>query len=171
MTETHQQDSRNSSPSQAPDTLPLLLVCRLGDKKVAIELRFVDEVFRTGYVTPIPRAPACFVGLTNLRGRVVVLLDPAPILSSAPPSRALPGRTAVLVSWRNIHAGLLVDHIEDVTKDRRYQFKPAAETSLTAGTIELDDGTVELVHIERLLREAVARSSAVGAELARQVAS
>ena len=152
------------------ESSPLALVCRLGNNKVGIELRFVDEVFQTGYVTPIPRAPECFVGLTNLRGRVIVLIDPSQILFSSPPTRALPGRTAVLVSWSNIRAGLLVDHIEDVTSAKTGGFDPAPETSLMAGTIETAAGPMNLVHVERLLREAMTRSTAVGAELTRQVA-
>ena len=166
----HKRRVYTSTGEGDPHDLSLLaLVCKLDNRKVGIELRFVDEVFQAGYVTPIPRAPECFAGLTNLRGRVIVLIDPAQILFSSSPTRALPGRTAVLVSWRNIRAGLLVGHIEDVTSAGS-RFEPAPETSLMAGTIETAAGPVELVHVERLLREAMSRSTAVGAELTRQVA-
>ena len=52
-----------------------VIVFAVGAARYAIELRWVREVFPLGHVTPIPRAPSAVVGVFNLRGAIVPLLD------------------------------------------------------------------------------------------------
>jgi purine-binding chemotaxis protein CheW len=64
-------------PEQPPDTHEILelLQFRLGDETVAIETRFVREVYRPGDITPVPSSASFLVGVTNLRGGVLAVLD------------------------------------------------------------------------------------------------
>ncbi len=149
----------------------MVLVCRIADRDLAMDLRFVDEVFRTGYVTPIPKAPSCFVGLTNLRGRVIPVIDPANLISSTPASRPIPGRMAVLVSWSRLRAALLVDQVVGVVTTTPGGFVAADDTSLLAGSLGTERGRIELIHVERLLREAAHRSAQQAAQHSMQVES
>lgn len=47
----------------------------LGSERYAIETRHVREIVRLTEITPLPLAPSPFVGIVNLRGEIVPLVD------------------------------------------------------------------------------------------------
>lgn len=47
----------------------------LGDEKFAISVDYVQEIVEFGQVTKVPNAPPYMLGIINLRGRVLPLLD------------------------------------------------------------------------------------------------
>jgi len=57
-----------------------LLVFRIGTERFAIELSGVDEVIDALTVQPIPDAPQTVLGIATVRGELVTLYDPRPIL-------------------------------------------------------------------------------------------
>ena len=50
-------------------------IVSLGGEQFSIDLQNVREVFVVESVTPVPGMPAGLIGVTNLRGSVVPLLD------------------------------------------------------------------------------------------------
>ncbi len=52
-----------------------LLVFRLGEEHYALETRFVQKVIRPLEIAPVPRTAAFFLGVTNLRGEVLAVMD------------------------------------------------------------------------------------------------
>ena len=63
-------------PRDADDSASLeLLIFQWGSERIAVETKIVREVSRLGQVTPLPGAPNFFVGLTNLRGEMLAVLD------------------------------------------------------------------------------------------------
>ena len=52
-----------------------VLAFRLGDERYAIEISNAKEVFKVGPVTRMPNAPQFVVGVTNLHGEVIPLID------------------------------------------------------------------------------------------------
>jgi chemotaxis protein histidine kinase CheA len=56
------------------------LVLPVGADRYALELAAVREVVRAPDVTPLPGAPAAVLGVLNLRGEVVPLIDTATLL-------------------------------------------------------------------------------------------
>jgi purine-binding chemotaxis protein CheW len=65
------------APDPTPDASEILNVTTflLGEERFAIETRVVREVYRPSHVTPLPDTPGFLVGLTNLRGEVLSLVD------------------------------------------------------------------------------------------------
>ena len=51
------------------------LTFALGEEKFAIPVEHVQEVVEFGQVTKVPNAPGYMLGIINLRGRVLPLLD------------------------------------------------------------------------------------------------
>lgn len=47
----------------------------LGKEKFAIKVDYVQEIVEFGNVTAVPQAPAYMMGIINLRGKVLPLLD------------------------------------------------------------------------------------------------
>jgi purine-binding chemotaxis protein CheW len=60
------------------------LLLPLHDDLYALELTAVREVVPEPEVTPLPGAPACLLGIFNLRGEVVPLFDTAWLLGLEP---------------------------------------------------------------------------------------
>src|SRR3989304_5476286 len=57
-------------------TNPLEVVTfSLGNEEYALETRFVCEIVRVGNWTPVPGTPDFFIGITNLRGDFLALVD------------------------------------------------------------------------------------------------
>jgi purine-binding chemotaxis protein CheW len=69
----------------------------------ALELLRVREVLNAPAAAPLPTAPATVLGLFNLRGQVVPLLDTGALLGLAPLGEA---RTAVVIATKHGPVGL-----------------------------------------------------------------
>ena len=52
-----------------------LVEFRLGKQSFAIESRFVSEVIRPNFMTRVPGADSYVIGVTNLRGEILTVLD------------------------------------------------------------------------------------------------
>ncbi len=63
-----------TSELRLEDTL-LVSVFRLGDAMFGIPAAQIQEVVQMGSVTPVHHAPPCIVGIRNLRGRIVTVID------------------------------------------------------------------------------------------------
>ena len=60
------------------------LLIPVGDELHAVELALVREVVRAPLVAPVPGSPAWLVGLANLRGQVVPVVDSVRALGADP---------------------------------------------------------------------------------------
>ncbi|MFH0901042.1 MAG: chemotaxis protein CheW [Pseudomonadota bacterium] len=93
----------------------------LRDRRYAIELRWVQEIFSLVHLTPVPTAPRSIAGAVNFRGAIVPVVLAPPLLTGIgeapqPPLRIpVPGDTIVLLDAAGIKAGLAVDRIDEVS--------------------------------------------------------
>lgn len=81
---------------------------RVGGQELAVPIAQVQEVIRAVPVTRIPTAPAHVLGIMNLRGRVVPMIDMASLLDLA---AAGENRFIVVCRRRDMLLGLLVEAI------------------------------------------------------------
>lgn len=87
------------------------LLVGLGEERYALA---VDDVLEVGAVSdpgPLPGAPPSVVGLQNLRGDVLPLLDLASLVGAGPRERR---EAMVVVEQGGRRAGLLVDAVLDL---------------------------------------------------------
>jgi purine-binding chemotaxis protein CheW len=82
----------------------------------------VREVFVVESITPVPGMPAGLVGVTNLRGSVVPLLDLRQMIGLAAENAQ---RYAVVVKHGNWQVGVLVDTVPEIRTLSKDQFLPA----------------------------------------------
>ncbi|MDB4966311.1 MAG: CheW-like domain [Myxococcales bacterium] len=52
-----------------------VLVVDVGDRRVAVPVAHVRAISAAGFVTPVPTAPLPVVGVTQLRGQILPVLD------------------------------------------------------------------------------------------------
>jgi chemotaxis signal transduction protein len=96
-----------------------VIVFALGSARYAVELRWVREVFTLGHVTPVPRGPVAVLGVVNLRGAIVSVLDLDGLIgrrapdTPAPPAQA--GDSAILLQVEDLSAALRVSGVVEVS--------------------------------------------------------
>jgi purine-binding chemotaxis protein CheW len=93
----------------------LLATFFVGDALCALEASAVQEVIRVEAVTEVRHAPQEVVGVMNLRGKIVTLLDPGIILGLGKSAPTRESRVFVLED-RNEFLGILVDRAGDVVE-------------------------------------------------------
>ena len=125
---------------------------QVGDEHYALPVADVLEVAELGDVTPVPGAGAALLGVRNLRGQVLAVIDLATILGLA---NSDPRRMVVTESGGRT-AGLAVDSVVGVE-----QLPNASEETdsrhLTAATLA-DGALVGVVDVDSVLG-AVERAS------------
>ena len=114
--------------SVAPaDTLLEILEFRLGHERYAAETSHVQEVYPLKDLTPLPCTPAFVLGIVNLRGRIVAVLDLRRLFSLPDPN--LPEKQRIiLIQVGEMEFGLLADLIVGVSSLPRESLQPPLPT-------------------------------------------
>ncbi len=116
------------------------LTFALGEEKFAIPVDLVQEVVEPGQITKIPSAPDYMLGIINLRGRVLPLLDTRLKLGLSAIARTQRSRIMVLdinQEEKSLQIGALVDVAREVIEigDHEIQEAPEFENLKTAAPI------------------------------------
>lgn len=107
------------------------LTFALGDEKFAIPVDHVHEVVEFGQVTKVPNAPDYMLGIINLRGRVLPLLDTKLKLGLSATEQSQRSRIMVLdipvENDKNIQLGALVDVAREVVEISHHEIQESQE--------------------------------------------
>lgn len=112
--------SNTAAASTVADPVIQLVTFRLKDEIYGINVMQVQEVLRVSEIAPVPGAPAYVLGIVNLRGNVVTVID-ARIrfgLTTASPDDA--SRIVIIESDQQV-VGILVDSVAEVVELRQSQ--------------------------------------------------
>src|ERR1019366_10209043 len=85
----------------------------LGDERYAPETTYVREILRIRESTPLPGTPDFLVGITNLRGQILAVLDLRRFFGVPPQSNTERSRVIVLGQDR-IEFGIFADGVHEV---------------------------------------------------------
>ena len=137
---------------------PLVAVVRLGHELFGLPIMWVCEFAPLRAVTPIPGASRAVVGLMNLRGEVLSLLDIRPALQLPAPAadsaEAAPEASQVVVvecdDWR---VGLVVDEVLDVFGLPGDAIIAVGAGEILTGTAWFDFQMLGLLDVPRLLSQ------------------
>jgi purine-binding chemotaxis protein CheW len=117
------------SPRSAPaaGTMLELLEFRLGSERYALETRHVQEVHPLRELTPLPCTPAFVLGIVNVRGRILPVLDLKKFFDL--PERGLTDlHRVILVRGNGLELGLLADVIVGVRSVAADDLQPSLPT-------------------------------------------
>lgn len=90
-----------------------LVVAKVGDVLCGIDIDAVHEIIPTQEITSMPRSPRNMLGVTNVRGSVIPVVDLRACLGYIPTEFANDTRI-VLVSYDDSKIGLVVDAVAEV---------------------------------------------------------
>lgn len=89
------------------------IVFRLDEHKYAVDMSRLHELDRMTPVTPVPNTPDFILGVTNLRGEIVSVIDLRRLFGLKPMERPETGRLLKLSDKRAlVVSGVLVDAIQ-----------------------------------------------------------
>jgi purine-binding chemotaxis protein CheW len=121
-----------------------------------VEIARIQEIIRLQPITRIPNGPWYIEGVTNLRGRVIPVMDLRKRfnLELAEPTR----RTRIVVAEVGAHTvGLIVDGVSEVLRVPAEAVEPPSSLVTTAdsaylrGVAKLDERLVPLLDLSRIL--------------------
>ena len=88
-----------------------LLVFRLGNELFGIELSSVHEVIDAPVLNRVPDTPPSMLGVVSLRGELITVYDPTPLLTPGGPEAT--AGAALLFKHGGRRIGLAVDDVMD----------------------------------------------------------
>jgi purine-binding chemotaxis protein CheW len=94
----------------------------LGAQEYGIPLSAVKQVIGVPEFTPIPEAPSYFVGITNLRGKVIATLDLAKKFSIA--NKPTSDRATIILNSGSQNIGVIVDSVNHVVTPDHKDLSP-----------------------------------------------
>lgn len=115
MSKTNSLALNADVPDAAGDPIVLQFVgFRLGGKDYAFPIDQTREIVELQSITPTPEVPDHVVGVTNLRGQIIPIIDLQRVLK--PGAEATKSRQAVVVEVGGQLTGCLVDSVTRVVR-------------------------------------------------------
>ena len=138
------------------DENQLVVVCSIGGNKLGIPAGPIQEVLALPEIRPVHHAPEYVRGVFNLRGRVIVIIDPA--IKLGLPPQAFEGESRILVVQSGPElVGLLVDSLIGIFPFSANQLTaspenlPRAFCRVVSGFFFLDGKMTGLLMMDELL--------------------
>ncbi|MDY6919479.1 MAG: chemotaxis protein CheW [Pseudomonadota bacterium] len=139
---------------------------RLGEEIYGVDVMQIREVLRYTEITPVPGAPYFVLGIINLRGNVVTVIDTRTRFGLTPGEIDNNTRIVIVEVDKQV-VGMLVDSVAEVTYLRESEIEKAPnvgndETSkFITGVCNKNDELLILIDLERMIE-----SSSSGAGMA-----
>lgn len=133
-----------------------VVVLELAGEAYGVEIGRVQEIIRMQPITSVPNGPAFVEGVTNLRGRVIPVLDLRQRfgLVASEPTR----RSRIVVAELGEHTvGLVVDGVSEVLRVSAEAVEPpsslvvSADSAFLRGVAKIDERLVLLLDLSRIL--------------------
>ncbi|MBB6180093.1 chemotaxis protein CheW [Pseudorhizobium flavum] len=146
----------NTSASYSGETLEIIAF-RLHDQEFCVKTTTIREIRGWAPSTPIPHAPADVIGVMNLRGSVIPIIDLAQKLGMK--SAVATERSAIVVAEvHNMVIGMLVDQVSDILTIPSNQVQPVPEISasfdksFSEGIIANENGMICFLNLSKMFK-------------------
>ncbi len=138
-----------------------LVSFRIGGEEFGVDILMVQEIIRLTTITPIPNASRSILGMINLRGRIIPVVDLRWHLHlEGGESGAKDRRTRILIIEQDTHVtGFVVDSVSEVMKVPISEIEPAPNlvtsgisSAYISGVIKLPGRLIILLDFKQILR-------------------
>jgi len=130
----------------------------LAEESYAINVMQVQEVLRVSEIAPVPGAPSYVLGIINLRGNVVAVIDARNRFGLAP-NEVDDSTRIVIIEANDQVIGILVDSVAEVVELDTADIEPAPNvgndesSKYIKGVANYDNELIILVDLNKLLSE------------------
>lgn len=133
-----------------------IVVFRLDGTQFALDIQSVQEIVQQSDIVSVPGAPPFIMGIVNLRGRIMAVVDFKQLLGIG--KHKATDKVLVMVAQIGEHlVGFTVDEVVQVARITASAVEPvgdlvsADEAQRLEGVLKLDGQLVLLLNAERLL--------------------
>lgn len=135
-----------------------IIAFRLHEQEFCVKTTTIREIRGWAPSTPIPHSPPEVIGVMNLRGSVIPIIDLAYKLGME--STQANERSAIVVAEvHNMVIGMLVDRVSDILTVAGNQIQPVPEVtasfdrSYSEGIIATENGMICFLNLSKMFRE------------------
>jgi purine-binding chemotaxis protein CheW len=146
-----------STNSASAETLDIIAF-RLRDQEFCVKTTTIREIRGWAPSTPIPHAPAEVVGVMNLRGSIIPIIDLA--LKLGMQSTEADQRSAIVVAEvHHMVIGMLVDRVSDILTIGVNQIQPIPEvaaslsSSFSEGIIANGESMICFLNLSKMFQQ------------------
>lgn len=119
--------AREIQPEKSAELEIELVTFKLAQENYAVESSYVREVYPLKFMTPLPGAPSFVLGLTNLRGEILSIVDLHTFFEL--PNQGLTDRSRVIVLRSPaMEFGVLADSVTGTLRIAATDLQPALPT-------------------------------------------
>jgi purine-binding chemotaxis protein CheW len=153
-----QSDLLNAYDMENEETLKgKYLIFSMGDEHYGIEIRYITEIIGIQPITQVPEMEEYVKGVTNLRGKIIPVMDARLRFKKA--EREYDSRTCIIVLDTNdVSVGLIVDSVAEVLTLDEGDIAPPPDINRSGrkyikGIGKTEDGVKLLLDCQRLLTD------------------
>ena len=149
---------KNNTAQTADDPILQWVTFRLDNETYGINVMQVQEVLRHTEIAPVPGAPGYVLGIVNLRGNVVTVIDTRQRFGLAPAEVTDQTRIVIIEAERQV-VGILVDSVAEVVYLRQSEIETAPNVGtdesakFIQGVCNKNDELLILVDLDRLMTD------------------
>jgi len=147
-----------AQPEENKDKTIKLATFYVGDARCGMDILKVQEINKFTDVTKVPQAPEYVVGILNLRGQIVTVIDLGKKIGLSSTTITDLSRN-IIVTSQNEYVGLLVDSIGDVVVAGMEKIeKPPAniggiQGNFFEGVFMTENDLIGILDVEEMLKE------------------
>ncbi|MGD8957299.1 MAG: chemotaxis protein CheW [Chromatiaceae bacterium] len=147
-----------AAETKAGDTVTKFVTFRLMDETYGIDVMQVQEVLRVTEIAPVPGAAEFVLGIINLRGNVVTVIDTRTRFG-LPTTEQDEASRIVIIEAEDQVIGILVDSVAEVVELHESEISPAPQTGneensrYIQGVVSREDDLLIVIDLNRFLSE------------------
>jgi len=150
------QQKQISEPEKIIDDVVQLVGFIIGNEEYAIPILSIQEIIKPIEYTRVPQVPDYVLGVFNLRGDVIPLIDLRKKFNLESAKQSDDTRYIVLKGKDNI-AGFVIDRLTEAIRIKRDRIDPPpetihSETGMIYGVGKRDDSMLTILKVEALLK-------------------
>lgn len=156
QTKQVEQLDEHNDPNHADGSVSQWVTFRLDDETYGINVMQVQEVLPLTEIAPVPGAPQFVMGIINLRGNVVTVIDTR-MRFGLPPKEPEQSNRIVVIEAQEQIAGIMVDSVAEVSNVRDSEIDTAPNVGnedssrYIYGVVSRPNDLLILVDVNRLL--------------------
>ncbi|WP_458700782.1 chemotaxis protein CheW [Sulfurospirillum sp. 1307] len=150
------QQKQIEEPQKTDEDIVQLVGFIIGDEEYAIPILNIVEIIKPIEYTRVPSVPDYVLGVFNIRGNVIPLIDLRRKFN-LPPINPTPDTRYIVMKGENNIAGFVIDRLTEAIRINQNRIDPPPETiSTDAGMIygigKREDSMLTILKVESLLK-------------------
>lgn len=135
-----------------------LITFNLENETYGIEVSQVREILRINQNFPVPGAPDYVLGITNIRGNVITVID-ARMRFNLPAVEYTDNARMIVIEANDETAAVVVDSVSDVIDvpessiDETLKVNMSGDSRYISGVVTHADGLIIILNVEKIITE------------------